>query len=73
MVGLGNVRVAGRLPDGKYHGKWSGYDVRFSACGIEYIADSMRGVRGLDIDCVVTITDGVMTVEVQNTPEGNGG
>ncbi len=52
------------LPDGSYSGLMSGYTVSFSVNGKMFEAQAEIGVRGLNIPCTVTVTDGNAAVKV---------
>lgn len=57
------VRKIKRLRDGKYPGRWSGYQVEFHVAGIEHNAEVVKGIRGIDIPCEVTVVNGAISVE----------
>jgi hypothetical protein len=53
---------AENVPSGTYDGLWSGYSVVFSAGGVMYECQTRDGVRGIRIQCLVTIADGQIVV-----------
>tara|TARA_Y100000592_G_scaffold82073_1_gene130416 strand:- start:485 stop:703 length:219 start_codon:yes stop_codon:yes gene_type:complete len=55
------------LPDGNYNGKWGGYVITVQYKDKVYECKTEDGVRGFNINVMVTIKDGVATfVEVNN-------
>jgi hypothetical protein len=55
--------VTNDLPDGKYEGTWSAYEVLFNIGENLYRGVCDGGVRGFNWPCTVTINKGSMTVE----------
>ena len=55
------------LPDGNYIGKWGGYVIEVRHRDRVYECKTEDGVRGFNINVMVTVKDGVATfVEVNN-------
>lgn len=51
------------IPNGTYPGLWSGYSVEFVVFCTTYIVNFLStGVRGLNVKCTVTVTDGKIEV-----------
>lgn len=58
------IRVLGAdIPDGTYEGNWSGYEVRFEFDGKVCRATTIKGVRGLNVPCEITVQGGHITVQ----------
>jgi hypothetical protein len=61
---ISNVKIS-ELPDGEYIGIWGGYEVIVNNLnGERYRFHTELGLRTPAAHCVVTIKDGVATVEV---------
>ena len=53
-----------QIPDGRYPGHQSGYEVTFVVGDVKYTGKSSWGARGLNCPCTVVVRDGVFTVEI---------
>lgn len=50
------VESVALVPDGTYHGTWSGYTVKFETPDGVYEGRSTQWVRGLNVPCTVEVT-----------------
>ena len=55
------------IPDGLYIGKWGGYVIEVKSKDKAFELQTEEGVRGIDINVVVTVKDGVATFETVNS------
>ena len=53
-------------PDGEWDGVWSGYVVRWETEHGQYEAKSKNGVRGINVSCVVTVTNGQFSCKAKS-------
>ncbi len=58
------VVVVSTLPDGEYIGKMSGYEVKVSIGGADYILHTSDGIRSFDVTCKVIVSKSNITIEV---------
>jgi len=59
------VPHASFLPNGAYHGLWSGHTVNLKHDGSMYELITDDGVRGINCPCVIHISDGIATVNIK--------
>ena len=60
--GVRTVEIS-TLPIGKYKGVWGGYEVTAEIEGVKYQFKTEKGIRTQSTPCVVTIQDGIATIE----------
>ena len=51
------------LPNGEYVGYQSGYEIEFSAFGVNYSGETKDGIRGINCKVTVVVNDGVIYVK----------
>lgn len=50
------------LPDGKYKGIWSGYQVDLVIDDNTFQIRTKNGIRGINIPCIINVVDGKIEV-----------
>lgn len=53
------------IPAGIYNGTWSGYEAYTTINGEDYRFKTEDGIRAINAPCIITVTDGKVTVEAK--------